>query len=34
MWFEGDPEVLIIKGYVLGMKFIGRQTTWRLVKEE
>lgn len=32
MWFEGDPSVLQIKGYVLGMKFVGRQTTWK--KEE
>jgi uncharacterized protein (DUF2147 family) len=34
MWFEEDPNVLIIKGYVLGMKFVGRQTRWILVKEE
>lgn len=27
MWFEGHNE-LKIKGYVLGMKFIGRKTTW------
>ena len=33
MWFEDDPDVLIIKGYVMGMKFIGRQTHWKLVKE-
>jgi len=26
MWFEGPG--LEIKGYVLGMKFIGRKTTW------
>jgi len=26
MWFEG-PD-LKIKGYVLGMKFLGRKTTW------
>ncbi len=29
MWFEDDPQLLQIKGYVLGMKFIGRETTWR-----
>lgn len=34
MWFEDDPGVLIIKGYVLGMKFIGRQTLWKAVKGE
>ena len=28
MWFENDPDILIIKGYVLGMKFLGRQTQW------
>ena len=33
MWFEDNPEVLIIKGYVLGMKFIGRETQWKLVKD-
>ena len=32
MWFEDDPNVLKIKGYVLGMKFLGRETTW--TKEE
>jgi uncharacterized protein (DUF2147 family) len=31
MWFEDEPNVLYIKGYVLGMKFIGRRTHW--VKE-
>lgn len=30
MWFEnGDYEVLKIKGYVMGMRFMGRETTWR-----
>ncbi|MBN2349547.1 MAG: DUF2147 domain-containing protein [Bacteroidales bacterium] len=28
MWFEDDINVLKIKGYVLGMKFLGRETTW------
>ncbi|MBN2214986.1 MAG: DUF2147 domain-containing protein [Bacteroidales bacterium] len=29
MWFEEDKQKLQIKGYVLGMKFIGRTTTWK-----
>jgi uncharacterized protein (DUF2147 family) len=33
MWFEENPDILSIKGYVLGMKFIGRETAWRRVKE-
>jgi uncharacterized protein (DUF2147 family) len=33
MWFENDPDLLIIKGYVMGMKFIGRETKWRRVKD-
>jgi len=33
MWFEDNPDVLSIKGYVLGMKFIGRETKWKRVKE-
>jgi uncharacterized protein (DUF2147 family) len=29
MWFEGNNDkVLKIKGYVLGMRWLGRQTTW------
>ncbi|MBN1413469.1 MAG: DUF2147 domain-containing protein [Bacteroidales bacterium] len=28
IWFEEDPIQLHIKGYVMGMKFIGRQTLW------
>jgi uncharacterized protein (DUF2147 family) len=28
MWFEADPNVLHIKGYILGMRFIGRKSTW------
>ncbi len=28
MWFEDDPNVLKIKGYVLGMRFLGRETSW------
>jgi uncharacterized protein (DUF2147 family) len=33
MWFEGDKQKLQIKGYVLGMKFIGRTTTWKRENE-
>jgi uncharacterized protein (DUF2147 family) len=33
MWFEEDPNILFIKGYVLGMKFVGRETKWRKVKK-
>jgi uncharacterized protein (DUF2147 family) len=29
MWFEeGETQVLNVKGYVMGMKFAGRQVTW------
>jgi uncharacterized protein (DUF2147 family) len=28
MWFEEDPNVLEIKGFILGMRFIGRTSTW------
>ncbi len=28
MWFEGNKNKLHIKGYILGMKFIGRSTVW------
>ena len=31
MWFEDDPNILYIKGYLLGMRFIGRRSEW--VKE-
>jgi uncharacterized protein (DUF2147 family) len=33
MWFEEDPGTLHIKGYVMGMKFVGRQTLWMREKE-
>ena len=33
MWFEGDKQKIQIKGYVLGMKFIGRTTTWKRENE-
>ena len=29
MWFkDGNYEVLKLKGFVLGMRFLGRETTW------
>lgn len=28
MWFDGDFTNLHMKGYVLGMKFVGRETLW------
>jgi uncharacterized protein (DUF2147 family) len=29
MWFEeGDPNVLHMKGFILGMRFIGRSSKW------
>jgi uncharacterized protein (DUF2147 family) len=34
-WFEGgNIDVLYLKGYVLGMKWMGRETTWTRVKKE
>jgi uncharacterized protein (DUF2147 family) len=27
-WFDGDPNVLSIKGYVVGIKWLGRSTVW------
>ena len=32
MWFDGDDNVLHLKGYVLGMRFMGRETTWKRVE--
>ncbi len=30
MWFEnGNYDVLMLKGYVLGMRFLGRETMWK-----
>ena len=29
MWFEGDPNILNIKGFVLGIRFLGRETIWK-----
>jgi uncharacterized protein (DUF2147 family) len=31
MWFGDEPDMLHIKGYVLGMKFVGRETHWKKV---
>lgn len=29
MWFEeGNTKILHVKGYVMGMKFVGRQVEW------
>jgi uncharacterized protein (DUF2147 family) len=33
LWFdEKDPKILHLKGYILGMRFIGRSSDW--IKEE
>ncbi len=29
MWFEEDDSVLRIKGFVMGMRFIGRTSAWK-----
>lgn len=28
MWFEDDPNILHIKGFILGLRFIGRKSEW------
>ncbi len=28
MWFNGDDSKMTLKGYVLGMKFVGRAEDW------
>jgi uncharacterized protein (DUF2147 family) len=33
MWFGDGTKQLIIKGYVLGMKFMGRETLWTRVPQ-
>jgi uncharacterized protein (DUF2147 family) len=33
MWFEDDPSVLQIKGFVMGMRFLGRSTSWKREKD-
>lgn len=30
-WFDKDPNVLYLKGYVAGIKWLGRSTTWTKV---
>jgi len=27
-WFDKDPNVLYLKGYVAGIRWLGRSTTW------
>jgi uncharacterized protein (DUF2147 family) len=27
-WFDKDPNILNLKGYVAGIKWLGRSTTW------
>jgi uncharacterized protein (DUF2147 family) len=29
MWFDSDNSILQIKGFVMGMRFLGRTTTWK-----
>jgi len=29
MWFEKDKNELMIKGFVLGVRFLGRETSWK-----
>ena len=33
MWFEDDFNKLHIKGYVMGMKFVGRRVEWQREKD-
>jgi uncharacterized protein (DUF2147 family) len=30
-WFDKDPNVLNLKGYVAGIKWLGRSTAWTRV---
>lgn len=30
-WFESDSNILYLKGYVVGIKWLGRSTTWTKV---
>jgi uncharacterized protein (DUF2147 family) len=32
-WFDEDPNVLHLKGYVVGIKWLGRSTLWTKVTE-
>jgi uncharacterized protein (DUF2147 family) len=34
IWFEEDQNVLKIKGYILGMRFIGRKSEWYREKDK
>ncbi len=29
MWFEDDKNILYLKGFVAGMRFLGRTTKWK-----
>jgi uncharacterized protein (DUF2147 family) len=29
MWFDGPDNVMTLKGYVLGMRFLGRSENWK-----
>lgn len=29
MWFDSNDSVLLIKGFVMGIRFLGRTTTWK-----
>jgi uncharacterized protein (DUF2147 family) len=31
-WFDKDPNTLYLKGYVVGIKWLGRSTTWTKVQ--
>ena len=33
MWFDDDANVLYIKGFVMGMRFLGRSTAWKREKD-
>lgn len=33
MWFEDDDSVLQIKGFVMGMRFLGRTSAWKREKD-
>ena len=32
LWFDNDKTTLKIKGFVLGMRFLGSETTWKREK--
>jgi uncharacterized protein (DUF2147 family) len=32
-WFDKDPNTLYLKGYVVGIKWLGRSTIWTRVQE-